>query len=103
MADQRIPDYEQRFVEALKRGDVSVADNIFAPDCTIHITGSPGPITNLEDFKAMLAGTLARSRIYDSLSKTSSCPETKWQRGGGHGVRTRPLSEICPRPVNRST
>jgi hypothetical protein len=36
-------EYERRWVEALNRGDVSGADDAFAPDCVIHITGGPVP------------------------------------------------------------
>ena len=36
-------EYERKWVEALNRGDASGADDAFAPDCVIHITGAPAP------------------------------------------------------------
>ena len=51
-------EYERKWVEALNRGDVSAADAAFAPDCVIHITGSPVPALDLAGFKQMLAGLL---------------------------------------------
>ncbi|MEO7394429.1 MAG: hypothetical protein ABIU11_05755 [Chitinophagaceae bacterium] len=35
-----IAEYEQKWIEGLNRGDVSVADEAFHPDCIIHINGS---------------------------------------------------------------
>ena len=52
-------DYEQRWVDGLNRGDIAVADETFAPDCVIHITGSPDPNLSVAGFKQMVAGLLA--------------------------------------------
>jgi predicted ester cyclase len=43
----------------LNRGDVSVADEVFAADCVVHINGSPEPDLDLAGFKQMIAGLLA--------------------------------------------
>ena len=51
--------YEQTWVDGLNRGDVSVADKVFAADCVIHINGSPDPNLDVAGFKAMVAGLLA--------------------------------------------
>ena len=51
-----VVEYQRTWVEALNRGDVSGADATFAPDCVIHITGSPAPDLDLAGFKEMLAG-----------------------------------------------
>ena len=50
--------YERTFVEGLNRGDVSAADQAFAPDCVIHINGSPEPNLSLSAFKEMVSGLL---------------------------------------------
>jgi steroid delta-isomerase-like uncharacterized protein len=53
-----VVEYERKWVEALNRGDVSGADESFAPDCVIHITGSPVADLDLAGFKQMLTGFL---------------------------------------------
>jgi hypothetical protein len=51
--------YERTWIDGLNRGDVSVADNVFAPNCVIHIAGSPEPNLSVSGFKQMLRGLLA--------------------------------------------
>ena len=55
----QIPAYERTWVDGLNRGDVSVADNVFANDCVIHINGSPEQDLSLDGFKQMMSGLLA--------------------------------------------
>ena len=50
---------QQTWIDALNRGDVSVADKVFATDCVIHINGSPDRNLGVAGFKAMMAGLLA--------------------------------------------
>jgi predicted ester cyclase len=58
---QAIPStsYEHRWVAGLNQGDISSADGSFAPDCVIHINGSPKPSIGLTEFKEMLKGLMA--------------------------------------------
>jgi steroid delta-isomerase-like uncharacterized protein len=49
---------ERTWIEGLNRGDVSAADRAFAPDCVIHINGSPEPNLSLGGFKEMMSGLL---------------------------------------------
>ena len=51
--------YEQAWVDGLNRGDVSVAEKVFAADCVIHINGSPDRNLSVAGFKQMVAGLLA--------------------------------------------
>ena len=51
--------HQQTWFEGLNRGDVSVADTVFAAECVIHINGSPDPNLRLAGFKQMVAGLLA--------------------------------------------
>ena len=55
----QITDYERTWIEGLNRGDVSIADRVFAPDCVIHINGSPDPNLSVDGFKQMMSGFLA--------------------------------------------
>jgi predicted ester cyclase len=57
--NQEVTPYEQRWIDGLNRGDVSAADSVFAPDCIIHIAGSPERNLPLAGFKQMVAGLLA--------------------------------------------
>ena len=50
---------QQTWIDALNRGDVSAADEVFAADCVIHINGSPDRNLNVAGFKQMIAGLLA--------------------------------------------
>ena len=55
----QIAAYERTWIEGLNRGDVSVADNVFASDCVIHINGSPERNLSLDGFKQMMSGLVA--------------------------------------------
>jgi steroid delta-isomerase-like uncharacterized protein len=64
--------YEQTWIDGLNRGDLSVADKVFAADCVIHINGSPDPDLSVAGFQQMVAGLLAafpdlRFRIEDQV------------------------------------
>lgn len=50
---------QQTWIDGLNRSDVSVADDVFAADCVIHINGSPDRNLTLAGFKQMIAGLLA--------------------------------------------
>ena len=51
--------HEATWVDGLNRGDVSIADKVFAADCVIHINGSPDRNLGVAGFKQMVAGLLA--------------------------------------------
>jgi steroid delta-isomerase-like uncharacterized protein len=55
----QITPYERTWIEGLNRGDVSVADKVFATDCVIHINGSPERNLAVDGFKQMVSGLLA--------------------------------------------
>jgi steroid delta-isomerase-like uncharacterized protein len=50
--------YELIWIEGLNRGDVSVADDVFLPDCIFHVTGVPEPIRGVGPWKDFIAGFL---------------------------------------------
>ncbi|MDQ3697710.1 MAG: ester cyclase [Gemmatimonadota bacterium] len=55
----QITQYQRLWTEGLNRGDVSVADEVFAEDCVIHINGSPDRNLDVAGFKQMVTGLLA--------------------------------------------
>jgi len=50
---------QQTWIDGLNRGDISAADEAFAPDCLVHINGSPDPNLSVAGFKQMMTGLLA--------------------------------------------
>jgi predicted ester cyclase len=94
---QQVTTYEQTWVDGLNRGDVSSADKAFAPDCIIHISGSPERNLALAGFKQMVVGLLAafpdlRFTIEDQLIDGDKVA-TRWTAEGTH---TGPLGEVKP-------
>ena len=78
--------YEQTWLDGLNRGDVSVADQVFAADCVIHINGSPDPNLSVGGFKQMMVGLLAafpdlRLTIEDQII-TGNKVATRWVAEG---------------------
>ena len=59
MTTIELVDYERIFVEGLNRGDVSRADEAFAPDCIVHITGIAEPVRGVEAWKQVVGAVLA--------------------------------------------
>jgi predicted ester cyclase len=89
--------FERTWIDGLNRGDVSVADDIFAPHCVIHTAGSPEPNLSLSGFKQMVAGLLAafpdiRLTIEDQVI-TADKVATRWTAEGTH---TGPLGDVKP-------
>ena len=92
----QIAAYERTWVEGLNRGDVSVADNVFASDCVIHINGSPERNLSLDGFKQMMSGLLAAFpdlpfTVEDQIASGDPVA-TRWVAG----VLTARLSAACP-------
>ena len=77
---------QHTWIDGLNRGDVSVADQVFAADCVIHINGSPDPNLDVAGFKQMVAGLLAafpdlRFTIEDQIV-TGNKVATRWVAEG---------------------
>jgi len=95
--DKQFTNYERRWIDGLNRGDVSVADGVFAPGCVIHMAGSPEPNLSLDGFKQMIAGLLSafpdlRLMIEDQVV-TGEKVATRWIAEGTHKG---PLGDIGP-------
>jgi len=87
--------YEQTWIDGLNRGDVSVAENVFAADCVIHINGSPDPNLDVAGFKQMIAGLLAafpdlRLSIEDQIVAGDKVA-TRWV---AEGTNSAPLGNV---------
>lgn len=89
--------YEHRWVDGLNQGDISSADDAFAPNCIIHINGSPEPNMGLADFKEMIKGILSafpdlRFTIEDQVIAGDKVT-TRWT---AEGTNTGSLGDIPP-------
>jgi predicted ester cyclase len=100
--EQQFTSYERRWIDGLNRGDVSVADGVFAPHCVIHMAGSPERNLSLDGFKQMVAGLLSafpdlHLTIEDQVI-TGEKVATRWTAEGTHKG---PLGDVKPtgRPV----
>jgi steroid delta-isomerase-like uncharacterized protein len=86
---------QQTWVDALNRGDVSVADQVFAADGVIHINGSADRNLSVAGFKQMMTGLLAafpdlRLTIEDQIVAGDKVA-TRWVAEGTH---TAPLGNV---------
>jgi steroid delta-isomerase-like uncharacterized protein len=93
----KVTTYQQTWIDALNRGDVSAADRVFAPDCIIHITGGPAQGLGVPEFKQMVGGLLAafpdlRFTVEDQVVSGDRVT-TRWTAEGTH---TAPLGGIEP-------
>jgi steroid delta-isomerase-like uncharacterized protein len=88
--------YERTWIEGLNRGDVSIAERVFAPDSVIHINGSPEPNLNVDGFKQMIAGLLAafpdlRITVEDQIVAGDKVA-TRWTAEGTNSGAFGPVS-----------
>lgn len=102
MPVESVAEHERIWVEGLNRGDVSVADAAFAPDCVVHITGVAAPLRGVGPWKELMGGLLAafpdlRFTVEDQLTQGDRVA-FRWHATGTH---TGPLGAAPPtgRPV----
>lgn len=83
-----VMEHERIWIEGLNRGDVSVADSVFAPDCLVHMTGVPEPFRGVSAWKAFVAGMLTafpdlRFTVEDQLAQGDRVA-FRWHATGTH-------------------
>lgn len=97
MPIESVLEYERVWIEGLNRGDVSVADVVFAPDCVLHITGVAEPLRGVGPVKELFAGLLrafpdVHLTIEDQLVQGDRVA-FRWRANGTH---TGPLGAAPP-------
>jgi predicted ester cyclase len=93
----QVADFERRWVEGLNRGDIAVADETFAPECVIHITGSPDPNLSVEGFKQMVSGLLAAfPDLHFTIEDQIVVGDKVGTRWIAEGTNTAALGEVPP-------
>jgi steroid delta-isomerase-like uncharacterized protein len=89
--------YERIFVEGLHRGDVSVADAAFAPECVIHFTGVPDPVRGVGAWKQLVAGFLAAfPDLHFTIEEQIISGDRVVIRWRATGTHKGPLGEVPP-------
>lgn len=90
-----ISEYEQKWIDGLNSGNVSVADEVFHPDCIIHINGNPQRDLTLENFKQMVAGLLvAFPDLHFKINDQFTSGEKVSTRWTAKGTNTGPFGEM---------
>ena len=69
-----VSEYEQKWVEGLNNGDVSVANEVFHHDCIVHINGNTRRDLTVEQFTEMVAGLFVAFRTF-----TKKCQNQAFQ------------------------
>jgi len=87
--------YEQKWVDGLNSGNISVADEVFQPDCVIHINGNPQRDLSLDSFKQMIAGLLvAFPDLHFTIDDQFTSGEKVSTRWTAKGTNTGPFGEM---------
>jgi len=90
-------EHERIWAEGLNRGDVSVADRAFAPDCIIHITGEAEPVRGREAWKQFVAGLLvAFPDLHFTMEDQFRVGDRVALRWRATGTHSGPLGAIPP-------
>src|SRR5688500_3316765 len=90
-----ISEYEQKWVDGLNSGNVSVADEVFQPDCIIHINGNPQRDLSLDNFKQMVAGMLtAFPDLHVTINDQFTSGEKVSTRWTAKGTNSGPFGEM---------
>src|SRR5215213_6524690 len=90
-----ISEYEQKWVDGLNSGNVSVADEVFEPDCVIHINGNPQRDLTLDNFKQMVTGLLiAFPDLHFTINDQFNSGEKVSTRWTAKGTNTGPFGEM---------
>ena len=81
-------EYERVWSDGMNRGDVSVADRAFHPDCIFHFTGVAEPMRGVEAWKTFVAAFLAAfpdlHLIVDEQIVDGDRVATRWHGSGTH-------------------
>jgi steroid delta-isomerase-like uncharacterized protein len=97
MPVESVVEHQRIWIEGLNRGDVSAADDAFAPDCVVHITGVAEPFRGVGPWKDMMTGFLRafpdlHFTIEEQLVQGDSVA-FRWRATGTH---TGPLGDAPP-------
>ena len=90
-------EYQKNWIDAVSRGDVAFADQVFAPDCIVHINGGPQPDLTVEAFKQFVSGILvAFPDLHFTLEDHVVSGDKAATRWVAEGTHTGPLGPVAP-------
>jgi steroid delta-isomerase-like uncharacterized protein len=90
-------EHQRVWIDGLNRGDVSVADVTFAPDCVIHFTGVPAPFHGVSQWKEFVAGMLtAFPDLHFTMQEQLIQGDGVAFRWHANGTHTGPLGAAPP-------
>jgi steroid delta-isomerase-like uncharacterized protein len=92
-----VSEYEQKWIDGLNNGDISVAHEVFQPDCNIRINGNPEKDLTLDGFKQMIAGLfVAFPDLHFTINDQFSSGHKFSTRWTATGTNTGPFGEMAP-------
>ena len=84
-------------MDGLNRGDLSAADEAFADDCVVHITGVPEPIRGVAAWKQFVSGLVAAfPDLHFTIEDQVAGQDRVAFRWRGTGTHTGPLGAVPP-------
>src|SRR5688572_10439213 len=84
-----------KLVDGFNRGDVSVVDDVFHPDCIIHINGNPQRDLSVDNFREMVGGLLlAFPDLHFTIDEQFNAGESFATRWTARGTNTGPFGEM---------
>jgi predicted ester cyclase len=90
-----VSEYEQKWVDGLNSGNVSIADEVFQPDCVIHINGNPQRDLSLDNFKQMISGLLvAFPDLHFTINDQFTSGEKVSTRWTAKGTNSGPFGQM---------
>ncbi len=90
-----VSSYQQKWIDGLNSGNISIADDIFHPDCVIHINGNPQRDLSVVDLKQMLKGLLvAFPDLHFTICDQFTSGEKVSIRWTSVGTNTGPFGEM---------
>jgi len=92
-----MPVQYKTWVDGLNRGDASTADAAFAPNCIVHLTGVPQPISGIEAWKdAVRAFLTAFPDIHFTIEDQIDSGDRVAMRWHARATHTGPLGPLPP-------
>jgi steroid delta-isomerase-like uncharacterized protein len=87
--------YLQKWVDSVNDGNVSVADQVFHPDCIVHINGNAQRDLSVDSFKQMLSGLLgAFPDLHFTINDHFTAADKVTTRWTANGTNTGSFGEM---------
>jgi hypothetical protein len=92
----QLSEYQKTWTDALNRGDVALADQVFATDCIIHINGGPQPDLSVDGLKQFVSAIIvAFPDVHFTMEDhvvSGDKAATRWVAEGTHAGPLGPIA-----------